>query len=744
MTALLDEATPTTREVAQRLHARGWSPLPLPPRAKSEPPRGFTGYAGKYATAADVDAWEWSGNIAIRLPPGVVGVDTDVYKGGDAGLAELEVKYGKLPPTIWSTSREDGSGIALFQVPVGTTLATDPATGVDMIQPHHRYMVVWPSIHPEGRVYQWIDEQSGEYVDEPPEAYELPQLPWGWIEGLAVAKSEAAAAATPDEAREFLATCIRRTQPTAIKGIRTRLAGYTSARHDTLVEIACWALREAAAGLVTADEVIAELYSWWRRVMDDPVRRDGGEFGAAIMWAVAQVRNEPERIAEIANRPTPNTPTPPPNVDPTTGEILPTRNLSDDFWQSRAVLEHIRQAAHHRARSADAVLLNVLARVAALTPPSVTLPAVVGSRASLNFLGGVISSSGGGKSTAVDLAAELLPINRKDVVDLPMGSGEGLIESFFEWVTEEDENGKSRKAKKQTKSASMIYLDEGQALAEMGGRKGATLLPTLRSAWSGTMIGQANASQDTHRVLRAHKYRMAIIVGFQLEYAAGLIDDAPGGTPQRFVFASAVDPSIPDDPPPWPGQLTLDTPAITPAGTEIELADSVATEIRQRSLLAARGQYIPDPLDSHRDLVRLKVAALLALLESSTHVDVADWELAGEIMTTSSFVRSWVIEHARNKAELAEVGRTAVLVRRQAALEDDATRRALLAGARAIGRRVHRDGGREVLTRRDIHAAVKSKDRALVELDDMLAYAIDQKWIVAVNDGWQTGESRPA
>lgn len=337
--------TTTPIAVARRLLERGWSPLPIPARSKGAPPTGYTGYNGRYVTARDVEAWTWDGNVAIRLPPDVVGVDVDVYHGGDQGLDELQQRYGVLPTTVWSTSREDGSGIALFRVPAGTTLATDPAQGIDMIQAHHRYMVVHPSLHPEGAVYQWIDEASDEFLDAPPEPGDLPELPWGWVEGLAVAKSEAARAATPDEVRAFIDAHTRSLRPAALRGVQSRLAGYRGARHDTLVEVACWAMREAAAGYYPAAQAVETLWAWWKRVMDDPHRLDGGEFGAAIMWAVAQVANEPERVAEL-ERDAAKPIEPPPNIDPETGEIMVDQvDELDDDWSRRDLVALARAIA---------------------------------------------------------------------------------------------------------------------------------------------------------------------------------------------------------------------------------------------------------------------------------------------------------------------------------------------------------------------------------------------------------------
>lgn len=741
--------TPLVKEVAIDLHARGWSPLPLPPRAKSQPPTGYTGYRGRYPSRVEIDAWSWDGNIALRLAPDVVGVDVDVYHGGRSGLDELMDRYGVLPATAWSTSREDGSGIGLFRVPVGTTLATDPAQGIDMIQAHHRYMVVWPSIHPEGRLYQWIDDY-GNPLDGPPDVDDLPELPWAWVEGLAVAKGDAIRAATPGEVEAFMHAHTEHDRPYAIKGIRKRLETYVGARHDTLVEVACWATREAAAGYYPAGNAIDELWRWWCRVMDDPNRRDGGEFGAAVMWAVAQAGNDPERITALRNAPKSRTdnPQPPPDVDPETGEkrAEPSswKNLPPAFWNSRDSLAHIRQAAHSRARSADAVLICTLARIATLTPPTVTLPPIVGGAASLNMLGAIIATSGAGKSSANAVARELVPIDRKDIVaDQPLGSGEGLTERYFDLVEETDDNGKKRKVKRQVRTAAMFYLDEGQALAEMGNRSGATLLPTLRAAWSGETIGQSNAAVETHRVLKDHSYRMAIIVGFQVAYAANMLADAEGGTPQRFVYASAVDPAVPFDAPEWPGRLPYDPPPIIRNGAHIDVDPDIADGIRRRQVMMQRGEYVPEALDSHAELGRLKLAALLGLLEGRQSVEEDDWALAGQIMRASTAVRTWVLEEAHQKARQAEEGRIASRIRMDAALEDDATRRALLAGARAIGRRAHKAGGKPI-AKRDLMAAVDSKNRKLVAVDEMLTYAIEHGWVAPDGDQWQAGESQPA
>ena len=135
-------------------------------------------------------AWaeeEPGGNLAIRLPVDVIGIDVDAYgsKTGAQTLAEGEKRWGKLPYSPRSTSRDDGiSGIRLYRVPPGIELVgviEFPELGVgdiEICQRHHRYVMGWPSIHPSGRRYQWLGIDDGP-LDEPPTPGDIPDLPAG-------------------------------------------------------------------------------------------------------------------------------------------------------------------------------------------------------------------------------------------------------------------------------------------------------------------------------------------------------------------------------------------------------------------------------------------------------------------------------------------------------------------------------------------------------------------------------------
>jgi len=179
-------------EAALAYWSAGWTgALPLPAESKAPPPEGWTGHHAPYPSRADLQAWLDElpdGNIGLRLPPGVLGVDVDAYrdKPGAATLAELEQRLGPLPATWTITARDDGiSGIRLYRVPLGLNWRGG-LPGIDTIHSGHRYAVAPPSIHPEGGVYRWTHPVPEMVIGigNPPDPTELPELPLGWVAEL--------------------------------------------------------------------------------------------------------------------------------------------------------------------------------------------------------------------------------------------------------------------------------------------------------------------------------------------------------------------------------------------------------------------------------------------------------------------------------------------------------------------------------------------------------------------------------
>lgn len=444
---------------------------------------------------------------------------------------------------------------------------------------------------------------------------------------------------------------------------------------------------------------------------------------------------------------------PPSNVDPVTGEITQTPQdmLGDAFWTARPELAHIRQAARSRLVAPTAVLGAVLARIAAFTPPSSCVPPLVGGEAPLSLYIAFRGRSGAGKSSPVSAATALLPdIPPGCAGPLALGSGEGLVEAYLELVEETDDNGKKRKVKHQTRHGVLFMLDEGQALGEMASRKGSTIMPTLRTAWSGGDPGQANASAETRRSLPSNSYALGLISLWQDKAAAQLLADVDGGTPQRFVWMPTDDPGASADTPPWPGRLTWIRPPMMAMGGRVQpnpldVHPSIAREVAEARAAGLRLELELRELDAHRLLNKLKLAGVLAILNGRHNIDLEDWDLAERVLTMSDSVRDWVVSEAsrrRAEAEDAVIQRT---VTRDAVVEKSAADRALVSAARATYRAVVRGGG-EPVGRRDIARAIASRDRAHVTIDDAIAETERLLWVTraGVPDAWVEGKARPS
>lgn len=435
-------------------------------------------------------------------------------------------------------------------------------------------------------------------------------------------------------------------------------------------------------------------------------------------------------------------------------------HLPEEFWTARPALGHVRRAARARLVSPDAVLGAVLARVAAITPHTVELPPIVGSPLGLTFYAAVVGAPEAGKSAAVGVAGELVPAPEGVIDSLPLGSGEGMVEVLFEFVEEADDEGKVRKIKKQTRHAAIFRVDEGAVLGDLGGRRGSTLLPTLRSAYTSGPLGNANASAETRRILRAGTYVYGIVLGLQPELAGPLLADADAGTPQRFIWVSATDPGAPDEAGEWPGPLAWTPPtsweleryALTSGGWirhRLEVAPAIRSEIRGERLAVMRGEIERAPLDAHSTLARLKVAAVLALLDQRCDVTEEDWRLSGIVAATSRRVRAGVEAVLEGTARRKEHAAVEKHTRRELHVEDSKEQRALVSAAGSAARVAVRhaekqDHGDRGCVTKCLARAIAGQHRALVTVEQVLIEAERRAWIRSEGDHWLPGESRPA
>ena len=247
----------------------GWRGIiPLPARSKKMTLTGWTGNDGAWPSFADVYAWtedSGDGNLALRLPPNVLGIDVDQY-GGKPGylvMQALEQQLGDLPDTWRSTSRDDGmSGIRLYRIPEGLRWPGILGPGIETIRTGHRYAVAWPSIHPDtGGTYRWITPNGATALGVAPTIDDLPHLPHTWVAHFTkgeLATDQAKADLTDTAAGAWLTTrdtappCNRMDSATATA--KADLTTGTS-RHDAALSATnrlVWLAGEGHPGATTA------------------------------------------------------------------------------------------------------------------------------------------------------------------------------------------------------------------------------------------------------------------------------------------------------------------------------------------------------------------------------------------------------------------------------------------------------------------------------------------------------------
>lgn len=382
----------------------------------------------------------------------------------------------------------------------------------------------------------------------------------------------------------------------------------------------------------------------------------------------------------------------------------------EEFWASRRILTHIHDFARARRVAPWAVFGGVLTRVVTATKPFVQLPPTIGSFASLNLFVGLVGASGAGKDAAVKVGRDA--VERADGFPIvPLGSGEGLSHMFMK---------EGDKAAEQYNDAALVTVGEVDSLTALVKRQASTVMAQLRQAAMGEQLGFFYVDSAKRMIVPEHAYRLCLIVNIQPERAGGLLDDAAGGTPQRFVWLPATDPGAPIEAPaePVPFQWMppdwSKVPGVRRGGMDripMRICQQAIDLIVQTRLDRLHGKG--DALDGHALLTRLKVAAALALLEGYPEVRDEDWKLSGAVMSLSDSTRAGVQkvlesvsrDHNHRQAE-AEASRTIVVQER---LEEAKVRRV----AGVIRRHMARTGG--WIAHAKLVGCVASRDRDFAE-----------------------------
>lgn len=143
------------------------------------------------ATTSIVQVHEWwtrwpTANIAVRVPINMFVLDIDPRNGGEHTLLDLVRQHGPLTPTRTSYSgRGDGGRHYWHLHPGGKLSSKRLGVGLD-IKDHRGYVVVPPSVHPDGGKPYWWATPAVE-----------PVLPPAWLTRMVQEPPELPAATRP-------------------------------------------------------------------------------------------------------------------------------------------------------------------------------------------------------------------------------------------------------------------------------------------------------------------------------------------------------------------------------------------------------------------------------------------------------------------------------------------------------------------------------------------------------------------
>lgn len=308
-----------------------------------------------------------------------------------------------------------------------------------------------------------------------------------------------------------------------------------------------------------------------------------------------------------------------------------------EFWSATEQLKLIHAWARARYVAPWALLLAVLLRVSVSTSHRVMLPGPP-APASLNMGIVLVGRSGSGKGVTDKLSRAVWPA---DIHEEGLGSGQGIHELFKETKNPEDRITRA-----------LISVSEIDHFAALNAGQGNNTRAAIKAALTGDRLGSKGASAATTRSVPADSYRLGLSISAQFGHCGVLLDDVSGGTPQRLVWGSVTDPSIPDTPGPEPDRV-LDTklPAWALADQQVLIqygTPDIAEYVAAGLLANQRGEL--DAIDGHRTLTRLKVAAALAILDHRSVVSELDWQLSEVIMAKSDATRQAVMDYDRQAA----------------------------------------------------------------------------------------------
>ena len=272
----------------------------------------------------------------------------------------------------------------------------------------------------------------------------------------------------------------------------------------------------------------------------------------------------------------------------------------------------------------------------------------------------------------------------------------------------------------------VLSVPEVDTLVALKSRQGATLLATLRSAYSGERLGFSYADPEKALAIERHSYRLGLVLGVQPGRAAPLLDDADGGTAQRFVWLPTTDRDAPDELPQW----HVERPSWFSRGVhELTVPEVARRAVQDNRRAIVRGQT--DALHGHALLARLKIAQALALLDGRKDLTEDDWRLSGMVQAVSDSTRAGVQRYLSTQARTSDLAQARVDGERAAVAEDVAAEHNTQRCGRFVVRHLRSRGGES--SRSDVRRALPSRDRRW--FDEALALLIAAGQVVTEDAG---------
>ncbi|KAA1430078.1 hypothetical protein F0402_15810 [Mycolicibacter arupensis] len=232
------------------------------------------------------------------------------------------------------------------------------------------------------------------------------------------------------------------------------------------------------------------------------------------------------------------------------GEALKRQWLTDlenstDFWNHTPQLQQIAYTAAKKRVGAWGLLLMVQQHQASHVDATHVLVDVDGmpgatlaEGTALSGYVGLVADTGGGKNVVFRTATSLVKPATSPIAG---GTGQGIIKSFADTqkVTEADKVARYKLVFQQ--HVTVIHCDEIDSLNAEFARDASSTDATLRSVWTGGVVGNFTGDVNRRVTIPANMYRLHGIWCVQPTRAGEIMSRAEGGTPQRWVWAPAFE-----------------------------------------------------------------------------------------------------------------------------------------------------------------------------------------------------------